>query len=62
MNDKTRNEELSEKEASVAKKAANEFFYLLEAEQSSQSKGQAQDFAERMTDYVPASHLKKNKR
>ena len=54
------NNELTDDEAKVSKNAASEFTALLKTKQADRI-NQSQDFEERLTDYVPASPVKKKK-
>ena len=53
-------DKLTDDEAKVSKNAASEFTTLLKAKQADRT-NQSQDFEERLTDYVPASPVKKKK-
>lgn len=53
-------DELTDDEVKISKNAASEFTTLLKAKQSDRT-NQSQDFEERLTDYVPASPVKKKK-
>ena len=53
-------DELTDDEKKVSDKAANEFTAHLKALQADRT-NQSQDFEERLTNYVPASPVKKKK-
>ena len=53
-------DEMTDDEKKVSDKAASEFTAYLKALQADRT-NQSQDFEERLTDYVPASRVKKKK-
>lgn len=54
------NDEMTDTERKISEKAANDFSVLLKAKQVDLQKKE-QGFGERLTDYVPASPVKKKK-
>ncbi len=54
------NDEITDDEKRTSEKAASEFTALLKTQQADRT-NESQDFGERLTDYVPASPVKKKK-
>lgn len=54
------NDEMTDAERKISENAANKFTALLKTDQSDKTK-ESQDFGERLTDYVPASPVKKKR-
>lgn len=59
-NQKINDDEITDDEKRISEKAAGEFVALLKTQQVDRT-NESQNFGERLTDYVPASPVKKKK-